>query len=612
MVFIPRASSANSVIPRKEVRDFFSDQKQSSLFLQAFAIIQARDSNDPKSFAQVASIHGLPNTVYDNFPSEKQDGGYCVHGAVLFPTWHRPYIALIETIIIEAAIDLAKKYTVDTQLWLAAAQKIRFPYWDWANTASQQDGVPDILCAETVTINAAPSGQAQMIRNPLASFDIPLHMRQAFPNELGPLKTFERTVRFPINQRDVKTKSDLGKLKVAMKSLSPQLRSMVRVLFDGTVTKWADFSNHSMDNNHTQPGNYHSLEYVHDQVHGTISGGAGHMGYPEVAAYDPIFYFHHCNIDRLLALYEATFNVYIDGALAGKPLAPFRDSAEAAAAWTSTEVHDTNVMSYTYTELKEKGRPLQQTLLSFYGAPAIVTGQKQQPLQPDPVAQKPIQTNLAVQKPLQQQSNDFVGDIQKGFSNLLSSTFGGSANHAVNQGTTSRGLELNTSNGPSRYVPPAAEPPASEPHATVSAQQTSSAYAHFRIQKNCLNGPFTVRFLVNNHPAGESFVFARRKKDTCSNCLDLDDLLLGGACSLTESFRAAGILERPEAWQSAVKVQIFDWEGHTVGLERVPTFQLILRGAVVKTVGCGVQGVNGVEKRRNWSDELLVHFDHRA
>jgi len=54
-----------------------------------------------KSFFQVAGIHGLPYIPWDDATGEPFDpntqwGGYCTHGSVLFPTWHRPYVMLYE------------------------------------------------------------------------------------------------------------------------------------------------------------------------------------------------------------------------------------------------------------------------------------------------------------------------------------------------------------------------------------------------------------------------------------------------------------------------------------------------------------------------------------
>ncbi|KAJ3254381.1 hypothetical protein HDU77_004121 [Chytriomyces hyalinus] len=627
MVFIPR--SGNAVAPRKEVLTFFADQKQASLFLQAFAVIQARDSKDPKSYAQVSAIHGLPNLEYDGFPMKKPNGGYCVHGAALFPTWHRPYIALIEMLIIEAAVEIAKRYTKDTQAWLQAAQTIRFPYWDWATKENLAAGVPDIFVVETVSVQMAPEGKPATIRNPLASYAIPAEFRASFPNELGPLKNFKNTVRFPMS-KDADAKSNVASLKEAMKKLSPQLRSMVRVLFDGSVTDWADFSNHSMDfGNKKRVGNYHSVEYVHDQVHGTISGNGGHMGYPEVASYDPIFYFHHCNIDRLLALYQQIYGLYADSKIVGEGLAPFKDSADPKSVWSSAEVFDTKIMNYTYPEMQFKGRDLQQKMLALYGAttaaapvaaaPAVPI--KTRGIEPAVAAHDaPVVTErglFGVQKAEGASSGDFsinteLKKLEKGFSSFFTSTMS-----AVNNLTGSAA-------GASAAVPAAAEPqhappvanPAGSPPAnhptspppaggasSTAPDAESSVYAHFSVKKNSINGPFTIQYYVHDQYAAESFIFARVKKETCSNCMDLDDLTLGGACSLTEAFKKAGILQDSAKWKGAVKVRVVDWENKAVPVSRLGGFKVLLRGAVVKTAGAGWEGVNGVEQRRRWYDD---------
>ena len=56
---------------------------------------------DIKSFFSVGGIHGLPYQTWDDArgdpdPEPDQWLGYCTHGSVLFPTWHRPYVLLYE------------------------------------------------------------------------------------------------------------------------------------------------------------------------------------------------------------------------------------------------------------------------------------------------------------------------------------------------------------------------------------------------------------------------------------------------------------------------------------------------------------------------------------
>jgi hypothetical protein len=44
-------------------------------------------------------IHGRPYTAWDSVTGPggyTQATGYCTHNSILFPTWHRPYLALFE------------------------------------------------------------------------------------------------------------------------------------------------------------------------------------------------------------------------------------------------------------------------------------------------------------------------------------------------------------------------------------------------------------------------------------------------------------------------------------------------------------------------------------
>ena len=55
----------------------------------------------PISHFGISGIHGLPFAQWEGaggtHPIQGSGwGGYCTHGSVLFPTWHRPYVALYE------------------------------------------------------------------------------------------------------------------------------------------------------------------------------------------------------------------------------------------------------------------------------------------------------------------------------------------------------------------------------------------------------------------------------------------------------------------------------------------------------------------------------------
>lgn len=48
----------------------------------------------------------------------------------------------------------------------------------------------------------------------------------------------------------------------------------------------------------------YDIEYIHNLIHNCV-GGLGTMADLRVAAFDPIFYLHHANVDRLFAMWQA-------------------------------------------------------------------------------------------------------------------------------------------------------------------------------------------------------------------------------------------------------------------------------------------------------------------
>jgi tyrosinase len=94
-----------------EIRELAKDKLLTTLFLQALKIYQGRDHRDPSSYFQAAAgIHGLPYEPFNGvnnqdfewnlFNGQKQlrFGGYCHHSTQLFPSWHRPYMMMVEKV----------------------------------------------------------------------------------------------------------------------------------------------------------------------------------------------------------------------------------------------------------------------------------------------------------------------------------------------------------------------------------------------------------------------------------------------------------------------------------------------------------------------------------
>ncbi|KAH7441976.1 hypothetical protein KP509_03G064800 [Ceratopteris richardii] len=392
------------------------------VFLLAFADVQALDANDRWSFYQIAGIHGLPHAPFDGVDNGDWDprnpdwwGGYCQHGSPLFPTWHRPYVMLLEQSIIRQAKQFAT--TLSDADEKAAVQDIaddlRFPYLDWANQSSRVLGLPEVFTITDVPLLYPwKSFSATSIPNPLKSFVMPVNVGKPFsssdvynptakPNYVVPSQGTPYTPEGYATVRHVNAsyQSQNDKLNVTlMRNANTTLVEGVHAMFQHN--QWLPFSNHfwseETHGDGSQYGHYASLELVHDFVHGTLGGSGGHMAYPEVAAFDPIFFFHHCNVDRLVALWQYCYpnswipakplqlnseGTYTDEpdsqANAKTPLTPFRSSAQNANIFvTSNDVRLVDAQcGYSYPEVllarKEGWTPAQMLdyVLKLYEPP---------------------------------------------------------------------------------------------------------------------------------------------------------------------------------------------------------------------------------------------------
>lgn len=174
----------------------------------------SHDSQDKlNSFFSVGSIHGLPYTPWDDsaaakgFNPDTWWGGYCTHGTVLFPTWHRPYVALYEVsefqgsrlrtcltihfqqILHEHTLEIAATYKADQASWVQAATNMRQPYWDWATQAVPP---PEVISLDKVTITT-PDGKNTAVNNPLKHYTF----HPISPSFPAPYNKWQTTRRYP-------------------------------------------------------------------------------------------------------------------------------------------------------------------------------------------------------------------------------------------------------------------------------------------------------------------------------------------------------------------------------------------------------------------------------
>ncbi|KAG8216331.1 common central domain of tyrosinase-domain-containing protein [Butyriboletus roseoflavus] len=416
------------VQPRLELRDLQANPIQFSLFIQALNKIhnmrntENEDSpdyiNKPNSWWQIGAIHGLPYNPWSGDPNGPQNPdpnaaweGYCYHGSALFPTWHRVLLLLVEQAVVNEAIAIASQLeaqnpTAKDENWLQSAKNLRFPFWDWTKLETANEGIPQLLQDPTIQI-ANPGGSNTQVPNPLNHYRYTLKPGVAEGVEY--MGDWDRTYRWANNsERPTKEMYDqalkafsvgttlyLYGSEIQLQPVS-WLRGKVAGLFTYDLTlndpsygpnMWGYFSNvgaKSAGVDPPMPTMPPSLEESHNMVH-LDTGGNGSMSVNEYAGFDPIFFLHHCNVDRLYAFWEYLYPKYwIEEGWKSKtgeivpfvttqgsfyqdanapvdhttPLVPFRTDSDASDYWTSDNTRsllETNPVNkyYTYPGIKD-------------------------------------------------------------------------------------------------------------------------------------------------------------------------------------------------------------------------------------------------------------------
>ncbi|KAJ3538356.1 hypothetical protein NM688_g6533 [Phlebia brevispora] len=309
---------------------------QLNLFLLALERIHAMSPTERLSWFQICGIHGEPYADWDNSrggveSAAAQWRGYCTHSSILFPTWHRLYCALVEQAVHECMLQVLGEFPPAEQARLKpAVDHWRYPYWDWALVdEAHRIKVPELLRTPRTPVQR-PSGLIETIDNPLYRYNFPVNPVTGTidgindviedDNQIVPFSRAPYTVRHPemynpelpfetqttwskgISDNDgVEASINNGE---GQRPGGSQLVDEVLRLF-GTMRRYPPFSNTRWIGDGSV-NNYKSLEGVHNNVHVFIGGMTyGHMSENEVAAFDPIFWMHHGNVERQLSIFQA-------------------------------------------------------------------------------------------------------------------------------------------------------------------------------------------------------------------------------------------------------------------------------------------------------------------
>lgn len=81
---------------RREINVFATSGAPYDLFVLALLQLQSTNQSNILSYFQISGIHGWPRIPWDGVAGTGGYPGFCTHAAVVFPTWHRTYMALYE------------------------------------------------------------------------------------------------------------------------------------------------------------------------------------------------------------------------------------------------------------------------------------------------------------------------------------------------------------------------------------------------------------------------------------------------------------------------------------------------------------------------------------
>lgn len=346
---------------RRSIQDIYNDFKTGKCtaalekLMVAWQFIKALPPSDPNSFMALGGFHGEPFLWKGSYDVTNYWGGYCHHNEILFPTWHRIYLYKLEKALQN----------------VPGCENVTLPYWDQTYKIMKEGkltylGVPPILTDEYFTFTSGVT-----IPNPLKSFTLPMPLQDSEEAEFYAKPAGYETVRYPLSgligrakdreETEVNNAAYCipGTTIIDHKLTTAMLNTNVIAWLGGSLVepgmpkdkpigfeKGVDFGyNQSLhapcytvfsniaSRNRWNKDNPNALampvESPHNSIHLAVGGidapfenddttqglglfmtadANGDMGENETAGLDPIFFFHHCNVDRVFWIWQVKNN----------------------------------------------------------------------------------------------------------------------------------------------------------------------------------------------------------------------------------------------------------------------------------------------------------------
>lgn len=275
---------------RREVRSLGPGDQTLVHYADAVAEMQKRPEDDETSWIYQASVHGTESEPA--LPSWNQ----CTHNTWFFISWHRIFLYYFEEIVRSVVGDLHGAQ---------AAEDWALPYWNYCRGGSFAS-LPEAFREETLS-DGSP--------NPLF-----VEERDPVVNAGGPLLDESTESKKALACPEFIGKAEFGGLPEEVKQFG---KKSSRGVLEGTP---------------------------HGTVHTGVGGEEGWMSNVLIAARDPIFWLHHCNIDRLWTEWLAQGGGRENPAEAAWLDQPFSffDANKEPVSKTCRDVVDTESLNYKY------------------------------------------------------------------------------------------------------------------------------------------------------------------------------------------------------------------------------------------------------------------------
>ncbi|MEM7297635.1 MAG: tyrosinase family protein [Bacteroidota bacterium] len=298
-----KTASESEVVLYERVNANTSANANRVLALYAYgqAIIQSMDCSEPASWFYQGSMHSVPpkdsipggdqlcpaynsgnpfrawNSCPHMYPTEKQ---------LNFLTWHRLYTYYYERNIRYYIANGGGGYE---GLGNEIANEFSLPYWDYTN----QGQMPNFF-----TINSFSEGDISLTDNPLYEEGRSPTLMMGQPIDYDANDSIAINIEGTVRNLCVQTMGQslnydkflaLYDVSEFSRGLEDRLHNVMHDYIGGAVDE--------IDKN----------TEIYNRIYQKTAKGFGLMGYIPSAGFDPIFFLHHANVDRMMATWEAIY-----------------------------------------------------------------------------------------------------------------------------------------------------------------------------------------------------------------------------------------------------------------------------------------------------------------